>query len=59
VIIVDSTDPVPGGVGEILFTKDFYENCHRILSPNGVISTQALMPLRYDDDVYRQSLGNL
>jgi spermidine synthase len=39
VIMVDSTDPVPGGVGEILFTKEFYENCHRILAPNGVIST--------------------
>lgn len=39
VIIVDSTDPVPGGVGEVLFTKDFYEQCYRILAPNGVIST--------------------
>jgi spermidine synthase len=59
VIIVDSTDPVPGGVGEVLFTKDFYEHCFRILSPNGVISTQALMPLRYDAAVYKNSMANL
>jgi len=39
VIIVDSTDPVPGGVGEVLFTKDFYEHVDRILAPNGVVST--------------------
>jgi spermidine synthase len=39
VIIVDSTDPLPGSVGEILFTLDFYEHCNRILRPNGVIAT--------------------
>ena len=39
VIVVDSTDPLPDSVGEALFTKNFYENCHRILAPNGVIST--------------------
>ena len=58
-IIVDSTDPVPGGVGEALFTKEFYEHCYRILAPNGVISTQALMPLRYDADVFKGSMANL
>lgn len=39
VIIVDSTDPLPDSVGEVLFTKEFYENCYRILAPNGTIST--------------------
>lgn len=39
VIIVDSTDPIPDTVGEVLFTLEFYENCKRILAPNGVVST--------------------
>jgi spermidine synthase len=39
VIIVDSTDPTPEGVGEVLFTKEFYENCYRILGKNGVMTT--------------------
>jgi len=59
VIIVDSTDPLPDSVGEALFTKEFYENCHRILSPNGCISTQALMPMRYDNDIFKRSMGNI
>ena len=29
-IIVDSTDPI--GVGEVLFTDEFYQNCARILT---------------------------
>ena len=32
-IIVDSTDPI--GVGEVLFTDDFYRNCARILTARG------------------------
>lgn len=59
VIIVDSTDPLPDSVGEVLFTKDFYENCYRILGKNGSISTQALMPMRYDADIYKRSMGNI
>jgi len=59
VIIVDSTDPLPDSVGEVLFTKEFYENCHRILSPNGCMSTQALMPMRYDADIFKRSMGNI
>ncbi len=35
VIIVDSTDPI--GVGEVLFTDDFYENAARILADDGLI----------------------
>jgi len=35
VIIVDSTDPI--GVGEVLFTDEFYANAARILSPRGLI----------------------
>jgi len=59
VIIVDSTDPLPDSVGECLFTKEFYENCYRILARDGTISTQALMPMRYDNDTYRRSLSNI
>ena len=42
VIIVDSTDPV--GVGEVLFTEEFYGNCHRVLTEDGVIVNQCGVP---------------
>lgn len=41
-IIVDSTDPI--GPGEGLFTKAFYELCHRKLSPNGILINQHESP---------------
>lgn len=37
-ILVDSTDPA--GPGEGLFTVEFYRNCHRILSENGILINQ-------------------
>ncbi|MDO5560470.1 MAG: polyamine aminopropyltransferase [Oscillospiraceae bacterium] len=37
-IIVDSTDPF--GVGEGLFTKEFYGNCYRSLNDNGILVNQ-------------------
>src|ERR1700729_4372261 len=37
-IIVDSTDPI--GVGEVLFTDDFYHNCARILTSRGLVENQ-------------------
>jgi spermidine synthase len=42
VIIVDSTDPI--GVGEVLFTDQFYQNCARILTPRGVVVNQCGVP---------------
>lgn len=42
VIIVDSTDPV--GAGAVLFTQEFYKNCHRILNKNGILVTQNGVP---------------
>ena len=42
VIIVDSTDPA--GVGETLFTAEFYTDCARALSPSGVVVNQAGVP---------------
>lgn len=41
-ILVDSTDPI--GPGEGLFTTDFYLNCHRILSEEGILVNQAESP---------------
>lgn len=38
VIISDSTDPI--GPGDVLFTSDFYENCKKCLSENGILVTQ-------------------
>ena len=37
-IIVDSTDP--SGPGEVLFTKEFYNNCFRALTENGIMVNQ-------------------
>ncbi|MDD6085038.1 MAG: polyamine aminopropyltransferase [Oscillospiraceae bacterium] len=37
-IIVDSTDPF--GVGECLFTKEFYGNCHNALKKDGILINQ-------------------
>jgi spermidine synthase len=59
VIIVDSTDPIPDSVGEVLFSVDFYENCKRALAPNGVVSTQSLMPMRYDTKLFNRALKNV
>jgi spermidine synthase len=43
VIIIDSTDPV--GPAEGLFTRTFYENCWRALSPGGILVQQSESPL--------------
>ena len=42
VIIVDSTDPV--GPGEVLFTEEFYADCHARLSENGIMVSQCGLP---------------
>jgi len=38
VMIIDSSDPV--GPAEMLFSKEFYEDCARILKPGGVLCAQ-------------------
>jgi spermidine synthase len=53
VIIVDSTDPA--GPGEVLFTKEFYTNCKRILNPEGILVTQNGIPFTQADEL-RQSV---
>jgi spermidine synthase len=41
VIIMDINDPLEGGPGVLLYTKDFYRMLLRRLSPGGIIVTQA------------------
>ena len=48
-ILVDSTDPI--GPGEGLFTYDFYQNCKRILSEEGILINQHESPY-YKGDAY-------
>ncbi|MGB5563834.1 MAG: hypothetical protein WBN02_16130 [Sedimenticolaceae bacterium] len=43
VIIVDSTDPI--GPGEVLFTPEFYDACHRALGDGGMLVQQSESPL--------------
>ena len=54
VIIVDSTDPVGGG--EILFTDDFYANCARALTEDGLIVNQCGVPFMQPDELRETSL---
>jgi len=53
-IIVDSTDPI--GVGEVLFTDEFYGNAARILSDGGLIVNQCGVPFMQADELRDTSL---
>ena len=46
-IIVDSTDPF--GPGEVLFTKEFYGNCCRALTEEGILINQHESPFYQED----------
>ena len=48
-IIVDSTDPI--GVGEVLFTDEFYLNCARILTARGLVVNQCGVPFMQPDEL--------
>ncbi|MCB8874095.1 polyamine aminopropyltransferase [Acidisoma silvae] len=54
VIIVDSTDPI--GVGEVLFTDEFYQNSARILTEGGLIVNQCGVPFMQADELRETSL---
>ncbi len=54
VIIVDSTDPI--GVGEVLFTDEFYKHSARILSERGLIVNQCGVPFMQADELRETSL---
>lgn len=49
VIISDSTDPI--GPGEVLFSENFYQACHRCLNEGGVLVTQNGTPFMQLDTV--------
>ncbi len=46
-IIIDSTDPI--GPGEGLFTEDFYSDCYRAMTSNGIMINQNESPY-YDKE---------
>ena len=49
VIISDSTDPI--GPGEVLFSENFYQACHRCLNEGGVLVTQNGTPFMQIEEV--------
>ncbi len=53
VIIVDSTDPV--GVGETLFTDAFYQQCARVLAPDGLVVNQCGVPFMQPQELAETS----
>ena len=53
VVIVDSTDPI--GVGEVLFTDEFYANCARLLTPRGLVVNQCGVPFMQADELRETS----
>ncbi|MBV8592513.1 MAG: polyamine aminopropyltransferase, partial [Acetobacteraceae bacterium] len=53
VIIVDSTDPI--GVGEVLFTDEFYGNCARVLTGRGVVVNQCGVPFMQAEELRQSS----
>lgn len=52
-VIVDSTDPA--GVGEVLFTEDFYRECARVLGDGGVVVNQGGVPFMQSDELRQSS----
>jgi spermidine synthase len=48
-VIIDSSDPV--GPAEGLFSKEFYDNVHRILNSNGIMVAQSESP-RFHSDAF-------
>ncbi|MBO1078173.1 polyamine aminopropyltransferase [Roseomonas haemaphysalidis] len=54
VVIVDSTDPI--GVGEVLFTDEFYSNVARLLSDKGVIVNQCGVPAMQAEELRDTSI---
>ena len=54
VVIVDSTDPV--GVGEVLFTDEFYANASRLLTERGLLVNQGGVPAMQADELRETSV---
>ncbi len=53
-VIVDSTDPI--GVGEVLFTDEFYANCARLLTERGLVVNQCGVPAMQAEELRETSL---
>ena len=53
VIIVDSTDPI--GVGEVLFTDEFYAGCARVLTERGIVVNQCGVPFMQAEELRQTS----
>jgi spermidine synthase len=51
IVLIDSTDPVGPAVG--LFTKDFYHQVRRILTPHGIMVAQSESP-RFNIPVFKE-----
>ncbi|MFV0431007.1 MAG: polyamine aminopropyltransferase [Alphaproteobacteria bacterium] len=49
VIIVDSTDPI--GPAAVLFSQEFYQDCHNILNEGGILVTQNGVPFFQADEL--------
>ena len=49
VIISDCTDPI--GPGEVLFSSEFYQNCKRLLAPNGIFVAQNGVPFLQPEEI--------
>jgi spermidine synthase len=54
VVIVDSTDPI--GVGEVLFTDEFYAHCARVLGPRGIVVNQCGVPAMQAEELRETSI---
>lgn len=44
VIIIDATDPIKEGPSIMLYSKSYYEQCHRVLRDDGIVVTQSTSP---------------
>lgn len=53
-IIIDSSDPV--GPSAVLFTEEFYRDCHKRLAPGGMLVTQSGLAAIHSDVVENTSL---
>ncbi|NIV15468.1 MAG: polyamine aminopropyltransferase [Aliifodinibius sp.] len=51
IVIVDSTDPV--SVGEGLFSKEFYQDCFKLLNDDGILINQSESPSWQPGEVQR------
>ena len=54
VIMVDSTDPI--GPGAVLFTREFYADCRKVLAKGGLLTTQNGLPFLQAAEL-KQSVG--